>query len=83
MVGGVPPGQLFATCRPAAALVPAANAAAAGAAHDPAAHGAGPGAAEECTVCCKWIQEVDVSLCNQAWRQESRGSVMDMEGMTC
>lgn len=55
MVRGVPSGQLFATCRPAPALVPAANAAATGAAHDPAAYGAGPRAAEECTICCKWI----------------------------
>lgn len=61
MVRGVPSGQLFATCRPAPAFVPAANAAAAGAAHDPAAHSTGPRAAEECTLGCKWTRVVHIN----------------------
>lgn len=54
MVGGVRYRQLTSARSPAAAPLPAADAAATGAAHDPAAHGAGPGAAEERTARRKW-----------------------------
>lgn len=54
MVGGVRYRQLTAARSPTPAPVPAADAEAAGAAHDPAAHGAGSGAAEECTARRKW-----------------------------
>lgn len=50
MVRDVPSRKLFATRCPAAAPLPATNAAAAGAAHDPAAYSTGPRAAEECTI---------------------------------
>lgn len=91
MVRGVPSGQLFATCRSAPALVPAANAAAAGAAHDPAAYSTGPRAAEECTICCEWIQEVHIESCLNIVKQRVRYGyvwkryiINDLDGwMTC
>lgn len=54
MVGGLRYGQLAAARSPAPAPLPAADAPAAGAAHDPAAHGSGLRAAEERTASCKW-----------------------------
>lgn len=55
MVWGIRYRQLAAARSPAPATLPAADAPAAGAAHDPPAHSTGPGAAEERAASRKWM----------------------------